>query len=132
MAPLSPNEYQVRALLSESTPSFVAPEFEGGYVSMARLLHGALGACTEVGELQDAIKKHLMYGREFDRVNVIEECGDILWYMALCLSAVGSNMDEAMERNLAKLFKRYGNRFTAEAALNRDLEGERKLLEEVK
>jgi len=43
-----------------------------------RLLHGAIGICTEVGELLEAMNR-----KEVDAVNLAEEIGDILWYLAI-------------------------------------------------
>ncbi len=120
---LTPNEYQKQALRTESTPDFV------GNMEMSRLLHGALGMATESAELQDMIKKHLMYGKTFDRTNVLEECGDQLWYIALALHACGFTMETCMDRNIAKLKARYPERFTSETALNRNLDAERDALE---
>lgn len=94
-----------------------------------RLLHGALGVCTEAGELLDALKKKVMYGKDIDYVNVKEEVGDILWYLAIILDETGSSFDEVMQVNIAKLKKRYPDKFTSEAAINRDVEAERKVLE---
>lgn len=96
---------------------------------LLRLLHGAIGVGTEGGELLDQVKKHLYYGKALDKANVMEECGDVLWYVAVALDAVGFTMEEAMERNIGKLRARYPGNFTTEAALNRDLEAERKTLE---
>jgi len=46
-----------------------------------RLLHSGLGMSTEIAELQQAIDAG-------DRVNVLEELGDILWYWAIALDAL--------------------------------------------
>ena len=123
---MTPNEYQALALRTEDTPQFLNSEHD---LNRCRLLHGSIGLCTETGELQDAIKKELIYGREMDRVNIVEESGDLLWYLALVLDSVGSNMEEAMLLNIAKLKKRFPNGFTEVEALNRDLESERSALE---
>lgn len=72
-----------------------------------RLLHGALGCGTEAGELLDAVKRATFYGKPVDAVNVVEECGDLLWYIAIALDAVGATMGQAMARNVAKLRARY-------------------------
>lgn len=93
------------------------------------LLHYALGLCTEVGELQDAIKKYIAYGKQVDAVNIKEELGDILWYHARLLDLFGFTYEEVMERNIEKLKARYGDKFTEHAALNRDLTKEREVLE---
>lgn len=80
--------------------------------STGQLLHGALGISGEAGELLDAVKKHVMYGKELDRANVLEELSDILWYCAITLESVGSNFSEVMQLNHDKLEKRYPGGFT--------------------
>lgn len=47
------------------------------------LWHGACGMLTELGEVADAYKKHEVYGKPFNRTNVLEELGDLMWYLAL-------------------------------------------------
>ena len=59
----------------------------------ARLIHGMVGISTESGELLDALKKHLMYGKSLDLVNIKEEVGDVLWYCALILDEVGGSCE---------------------------------------
>lgn len=90
------------------------------------LIHTVLGLVSEAAELMDAI---LRPHEDIDMVNVREELGDILWYTALGLRASGGTFDEAMERNIAKLKHRFPEKFSQEAEQNRDLEGERKILE---
>lgn len=83
------------------------------------LVHAQLGLTTEVGELADAVKKFLIYGQKLDRENVIEECGDILWYLTLALDTIGSSVDEAMQNNVNKLKLRYPEKFTEKDAAER-------------
>ena len=94
-----------------------------------KLLHGSIGMCTEAGEFQDALKKHIIYGKEIDKVNLIEEIGDQLWYVGVVLNALGSSFEEAMSINNEKLAARYGDVFSEDAALNRNLDKEREILE---
>lgn len=94
----------------------------------AKLIHYLLGVGTEAGELQDQLKKHLIYGKNLDRVNLIEECGDVLWYIARTLTLLDSSFEDAMKRNNEKLKARYGDKFTEHSALNRDLDKERAIL----
>lgn len=96
---------------------------------MARQLHAAIGLSTEAGELTDAFKKALFYGKPLDRVNVIEEAGDLLWYLALLFDSLGSSFEEAAEKVIAKLRARYPEKFSGELAINRDLVNERAVLE---
>jgi NTP pyrophosphatase (non-canonical NTP hydrolase) len=95
----------------------------------AKLLHYVLGLCTETGELQDALKKFVAYGKPIDKVNLKEELGDVLWYIARICGELNFSFEEIMEININKLKARYGEKFTEEAALNRDLNKERKVLE---
>ena len=128
---ITADEYQKQALRTEKTPAFVSKDFVGSRekLRLERTIHALLGICTEAGEAQDMVKKHLIYERPYDETNVLEEAGDMLWYVALLLEANGFTMTQAMERNLAKLAARYPTGFTPEAANNRDLKVEREILE---
>lgn len=95
-----------------------------------RQLHAAIGLSTEAGELLDAFKKALFYGQELDRTNVLEEVGDLLWYSALLLDSMGGDFESASATVIAKLRKRFPEKFTQEKTINRDLKTERKALEE--
>jgi NTP pyrophosphatase (non-canonical NTP hydrolase) len=94
-----------------------------------QLLHAFIGMTTEVGELFDAFKKHLFYGKPLDLVNISEEIGDLFWYVALALDYIGLDFETVMAQNNAKLKARFPDKFTEEAATNRDLRKEREILE---
>jgi NTP pyrophosphatase (non-canonical NTP hydrolase) len=94
-----------------------------------RLLHAAMGAATEAGELVDQMKKALFYGKPVDMTNLKEELGDVFWYLAIMLDELGIDPQEVMDTNIAKLRARFPEGFTQEAALNRDLDRERAVLE---
>lgn len=125
------NEYQALANVTEWTPDFV--RLEGATPEhnrmVAQLIHAFLGLASETGELADALKKHIIYGKTLDEINLLEEAGDLEWYAALMLTAIKKTMQECMEKNIAKLRARYGDKFSQAAALNRDLDKERKALE---
>lgn len=162
------------------------------------VLHMIVGMSTEINEILDAWKKHFAYGRELDLVNIKEEIGDFLWYVAnfcsitnfenvefdvqeqwkseekpffhiveankiisdiLCnhysyqeptenyyellqrevyfafeeiiifSKVMGFDIEEIAQTNIKKLEVRYPEKFTQENALNRNLESERKILE---
>lgn len=122
---MTPKEFMKGVLVTEPSPD----NFNDLGISDIRLLHASLGMATEAGELLDQIKKHLFYGKEIDRVNLIEEAGDILWYMGVLLDELDVSFEKVMQINHDKLAKRYGEKFSSEAALNRDLKAERKVLE---
>jgi len=98
-------------------------------VEVLRLLHYAMGVCTEAGELLDVAKRALVYGAPIDWVNVVEEVGDLQWYEARMLDLAGSSFSEAMDRNVAKLHARFPDGFTEHDAQVRDLDAEREVLE---
>lgn len=123
-------QYQELALRTEKTPTFVRlGKGEDHDVLVSRAIHACLGLTSEVGEIADALKKHLIYGKELDTINILEESGDLSWYQALLMAATKQSLGVAMERNIAKLRQRFGDVFSVEAALNRDLPAERRALE---
>lgn len=93
---------------------FVKPDDHVG-----KLLHAAVGVAGEGGELLDAIKKTWIYGKELDTENLLEECGDTLFYIQALLTECGFTLDDAMQHNMAKLAKRYPEGYTDKAARDR-------------
>lgn len=120
---MTPTEYIKAALRTESAKWLSIATQD------ARVLHAAIGICTEAGELLDVVKKFLFYGKEPETTNMIEEVGDVLWYVAILCDVLGVSLENIMARNIAKLHKRYPAKFTSEAANNRDLAAERAALE---
>lgn len=155
----------------------------------SNLYHSIEGVFTEMGEIIDIFKKHSRYGKPIDVVNLKEEVGDLLWYVAIpynegilddfstefsiypaefdewnqeltryiihdyikrtilndhlkykdvckmCSYYFGFNekdMSDIMKTNIKKLYLRYGEKFSSEKALNRNLKSEREILEGVK
>ncbi len=93
-------------------------------------LHMVLGMVTEVGELADVVKRKLAYGKAEDFTNVKEEIGDLMWYVVNFCNLHGFDLEEILGTNIAKLKARFPDKFTSEKALTRDLEAERKILED--
>ena len=83
------------------------------------LLHMAVGVSGEAGELLDAIKKKAIYRKELDRQNVIEELGDLEFYMQGLRAALGIAREEVLLANIEKLAKRYGEVYSNQAAQER-------------
>ena len=93
------------------------------------ILHAAVGLISESGEIADRLLKfessHYQALQEEDRVNLLEECGDICWYLSVMLNALGFSFEEVFAKNIAKLAKRFPDReFKQEHVLNRDLDAE--------
>lgn len=94
-----------------------------------RLLHAAMGMCTESAELLDMLKKHIFYGKPIDKVNAVEEIGDASWYQRIGCDALSVEYAEMLLINVRKLKKRFPVQFNEHAAVNRDLDKERDVLE---
>jgi NTP pyrophosphatase (non-canonical NTP hydrolase) len=92
-------------------------------------IHMLFGMMTEIGELIDVYKKDLAYKKPIDIVNVKEEIGDIMFYIASFCRINNLNLDEIISTNVKKLESRYPERFTEYHANNRDLDKERSILE---
>lgn len=86
---------------------------------IGKLLHAAVGISGEAGEILDCIKKTWIYEKNLDSENLLEECGDLLFYTAALLHHSGWTLREAMEHNKAKLAKRYPQGYTDQAARDR-------------
>lgn len=169
--------------------------------------HMGLGIVGEMGEIVDQLKKAYIYGKPLDQVNIIEEVGDVAYYVAgivnlfpslhgfldsaelpnsvnlerlheakskvtrtillntmsatnlvvdlgvivdvdgiasedaesvaktLCMFLYATtvlldvDLGQACEVNIAKLAKRYGDKYSDYAATNRDTDAERAILE---
>lgn len=98
-------------------------------VKMNRLLHAAMGMNNEANEFLDHIRGVLFYGKSLDETNLKEETGDMLFFIALALTALESEFDIEAQRNINKLRARYPSKFDTDSYVNRDLDAERAVLE---
>ncbi|MNF40756.1 MazG nucleotide pyrophosphohydrolase domain protein [compost metagenome] len=83
------------------------------------LWHLGTGVGGEAGELLDAIKKYVAYNKPLDRENVIEELGDLMFYMEGIMQAINVSRDEVVAFNIQKLGKRYAQGYSDRAAQER-------------
>lgn len=94
----------------------------------AHNLHMAVGIVGEAGELIDAIKKAVIYRKPLDRENVVEELGDLEFYMEGLRQGLNITREETLAENVEKLSVRYGKTYSNEAAQTRaDKAKQRKL-----
>ena len=103
------NEYQNLALRT------LNPALSGKDV----LINGVMGLCGESGEAIDLVKKHLHQGHPLDREGLINELGDIAWYLAETARALDVDLETVLRRNIDKLRRRYPGGFGAEESINR-------------
>ena len=104
------NEYQSEALRTAFGMSNEYP----------MVLNGVLGLAGESGECVDMVKKHLFQGHELDKAHLMEELGDVAWYVAVAAHAIGYDLETVLQYNVCKLRRRYPNGFSAERSINRE------------
>lgn len=69
----------------------------------------AVGLSEEVGEVNNIIKHYLWNGETIDKAKLIEECGDVLWYLSAMCTVFEIDFDTVANLNIAKLYSRYPN-----------------------
>ena len=87
--------------------------------SQCELLHAAIGIAGEAGELLDAVRKHVFDGQPLDGDNIIEELGDLCFYLEAAMQAIKMKRADIEELNMAKLFERYKDGYSDQQAQER-------------
>lgn len=90
------------------------------YETHQELIHASMGLCGESGEVMDMIKKSVNYSRPLDKSQLLEECGDVLHYLARVLDLNGLSLEDAKAHNISKLQKRFPNGYSNHAAISRE------------
>lgn len=90
------------------------------------MIHASLGIPSEAGEVCGIIKDTVAYGKPLDIPHLVEEIGDLCWFMTLMLRTAGVTWEHVFDANIAKLEARYpSGSFSQAAALKRDLDAEK-------
>lgn len=85
-----------------------------------QLINSVMGLCGEAGEAIDIVKKHLAHGHDLNRGHLIEELGDIAWYLAEAADALDVNLEEVLILNIEKLKRRYPEGFDKQRSIHRN------------
>lgn len=88
-------------------------------IKKVNLIHAIMGISGEAGELLDAIKKHVIYNKPLDYNNVLEELGDIEFYLEQIRQELGFTREQCLLDNMGKLSKRYAAGYTDQQAIDR-------------
>lgn len=83
------------------------------------IMHAAIGVAGEGGEILDAVKKMWAYNKELDLTNVIEELGDLEFYMEALRQKLNLSREMILNHNIAKLSVRYPKGYSDQAAQER-------------
>ena len=106
---LTANDYQRMAMRTSG-------EYETDYEMLRNAVYGLNG---EAGEVIDLLKKHEFQGHDLEWEKLVDEAGDVCWYLALLASALGVSLETIMQKNIEKLMKRYPDGFDKSRSINR-------------
>lgn len=84
-----------------------------------KVRNGCYGLNGEAGECIDILKKVEFQGHAFDPNKLLDELGDVLWYVAQTATGLGVSLEEVAQHNVDKLRKRYPDGFDAERSVHR-------------
>lgn len=79
------------------------------YPDNAKFTYAALGLASEAGEVAGKIKKYVRGDYETlepIREKIIDELGDVLWYVTALAIELDTTLDEIQTRNASKLLAR--------------------------
>ena len=84
------------------------------------LIEGALGLNGEAGEVAEVVKKSIFGGHPMDKEKLINELGDVMWYLAEMAHGLGVPLEDIMTQNIKKLEVRYPtNSFSTKDSIER-------------
>ena len=84
------------------------------------VINGAMGLNGEAGEVIDIVKKWMYQGHNLDEAKLMDELGDVLWYVAILAHGLEVSIESLLEANIEKLKARYPDGFDAERSINRE------------
>lgn len=108
------NEYQTWALTKRKDYAQLVLDLDE-----KELVVGAMGLVGESGEFADLVKKIVFHRHLPDKIKLIHELGDVLWYVADIASTLDVTLEDVMMLNRAKLDTRYKDGFSTQASINR-------------
>lgn len=117
--------------LNDKFLEFVESSCDGERVQQKldyRLIHGLLGAITESSEIAEHLISYLDSGA-VDKAGILEECGDSDWYKAILFDHLNISENTSRTNVIEKLKVRFPDKYSDDAAANRNLSEERKKLE---
>ena len=91
--------------LASRTRNFYSPLH--GDAEGRLLLEATIGMAGELSEITEPIKKYIFHGRALDREKLVEEIGDLVWYLDELCQVLGVTLAEVKQYNIDKLKKRY-------------------------
>lgn len=96
-----------------------AERTSGNLTSWDKVRNGCYGLNGEAGECIDILKKTEFQGHDFDPMKMVDELGDVLWYVAQLATGLGVTLEYVAQHNVDKLLTRYPDGFDSEKSIHR-------------
>lgn len=98
-------------------------ELQEGGMNVPKLMTSAYGISAEAGEFTEILKKIAYQGKSYNEENIRHlkiELSDVLFYIQMACSALGTTIDDVIQMNYEKLSARYPEgSFTVQRSENR-------------
>lgn len=109
-------------------------EHHAGYINALVADHRGLGGiailmASDASRIQDVLKRTIYYGAPLNTTAIIELLKHIITLIEVGCLMLSTNIEAACAINIAKLQRRFPDRFATAQAIGRDLQGERATLE---
>jgi len=89
--------------------------------------HALFGMVTELGEITDLFKKKLAYNKYFSQEQLIDETGDLLFYLSEFIRFNKMDIGVILQKNCDKLRVRFPDKFDSARAISPDKNEEMKV-----
>lgn len=76
------------------------------YPEKHAIVYPTMGISGEAGEVSEKVKKWLRGDRELDKLELLKEAGDVLWYLASLADDLGFTFQDMVDENVKKLSSR--------------------------
>lgn len=74
------------------------------------LENSAIGASCEASEVLQCVQRNIFCKKPLDTKHIVEECGDVLWYISYLLTTLNVSLEYCMKENIIKTESRYKER----------------------
>lgn len=88
-----------------------------------------LNATKKLLKMLDILKKKIYYNKVMDDSSMIRYTNDVISLLFVYANIFDIDVQKSLDINIAKLKARYGEKFSSDRAINRDLVTEREILE---
>ena len=96
-----------------------AERTSGNLTSYQKIQNGCYGMNGEAGECIDILKKHEFQGHALDPAKLVDELGDVLWYIAQTATGLSVTLEYVAQHNVDKLKERCPDGFDADKSIHR-------------